>query len=84
LEHPIWIGSDMDEATRQSSEWIARLNADDVSNDDRARFEAWRDSNPHHALAYEELHSTWLWLTAPGSSGRRFALHGKSNNEVNT
>ena len=72
MEHPLWLENPsnqnfhitMDEAKRQSSEWIARLNADDVSNEDRARFEAWRNSHPHHARAYEELHSTWLALTS--------------------
>jgi hypothetical protein len=63
----IYASSDMDDARRQSSEWIARLSADDVSNDDHARFEAWRNAHPHHARAYEQLYSTWSMLTAPGS-----------------
>jgi transmembrane sensor len=50
---------DASAAEREASEWIARLNADDVSADDRARFEAWRTAHPIHARAYEALSTTW-------------------------
>ena len=30
-----------DDAEREASTWFARMNADDVTADDRARFEAW-------------------------------------------
>src|ERR1700733_7709886 len=55
---------DASEAERVASEWIARLNADDVSADDRARFEAWRTAHPMYARAYEALSATWDQCTA--------------------
>jgi len=54
------------EAEREASEWIARLNADDVSAEDRARFEAWRTSHACNARAYETLLATWRELEAAG------------------
>jgi transmembrane sensor len=40
------------------------LNADDVSAEDRARFEAWRAAHPMYARAYEALSATWDQFTA--------------------
>lgn len=54
----------LDNVLRESSEWIARLNADDVSSNDRARFERWLNSHPLRARTYAELNSTWLMLLA--------------------
>lgn len=48
---------------RETSEWIARLNADDVSSEDHARFEAWLGSHPLHARTYEEMLGTWKQFT---------------------
>jgi len=44
---------------KEASEWIARLDADDVTAEDRARFEAWRRAHPCHARAFEDLSQTW-------------------------
>jgi transmembrane sensor len=44
---------------QEASEWIARLDADDVTAEDRARFEAWRRAHPCHARAFEDLSQTW-------------------------
>lgn len=55
---------DAGEAERMASEWIARLNADDVTAEDRARFEAWRTAHPTHARAYEALSATWSRFVA--------------------
>jgi len=55
-----------DEAEREASEWIARLNADDASAEDRARFEIWRNAHPQHARAYEALSVTWQELVKSG------------------
>ena len=44
---------------QEASEWIARLDADDVTAEDRARFEAWRSAHPRNARAFEELSRTW-------------------------
>lgn len=51
---------------REASEWIARLNADDVSADDRACFESWRAAHPRHAQAYNALSATWRSLETCG------------------
>lgn len=56
--------SDIDSAEHEASEWIARLNADDVSSDDEARFEVWRKRDPRNAQAFDELSTTWGNLTA--------------------
>ena len=47
---------------QEASEWIARLDADDVTAEDRARFEAWRGAHPLNARAFEELSRTWQRL----------------------
>jgi len=57
-----------DAVAREASEWIARLEADDVCDDDRKRFEAWRAAHPAHARAYEELCCTWKELLAAGGA----------------
>ena len=55
-----------EEAERQASEWLARLQADDATAEDRERFVAWRDAHPLHAKAYDELSATWKELLAAG------------------
>jgi transmembrane sensor len=47
---------------REASDWFARMNADDVTADDRARFEAWLRTHPSRAKAYAELVGTWRFL----------------------
>jgi ferric-dicitrate binding protein FerR (iron transport regulator) len=62
---PDWykgIAAQVGKVTCESIEWIARINADDVSDDDRASFEQWRDSHPLHARNDAELYSTWWML----------------------
>ena len=65
---------DRDEAEREASEWIARLHADDVSLEDRTRFNAWRSAHPSHARAYEELSATWQELESSGPLVRAVAF----------
>jgi transmembrane sensor len=72
---------DIKEAEREASAWIARLNADDVSADDRTRFEAWRTAHPLHARAYEELSDTWRQFTAAGPLVRAVSF-AQSMNEA--
>jgi transmembrane sensor len=57
---------DVSVVEREASEWIARLNADDVSVHDRARFEAWRAGHPLRARIYQDLWATWRQFTAAG------------------
>ena len=51
---------------RQASDWVARMNADDVTADDRARFEAWLRAHPCNGKAYAELTATWNELVRSG------------------
>ncbi|MDY6944971.1 MAG: FecR domain-containing protein [Pseudomonadota bacterium] len=51
---------------REASDWFARLNADDVSAEDRARFEAWLRAHPCNVKAYAELTTTWNELVRSG------------------
>lgn len=44
---------------QEAGEWIARLAADDVTAEDRARFEAWRHAHPLNTRAFEDLSRTW-------------------------
>ncbi len=55
---------DSGEVERAASEWIARLNADDVSAQDRVRCVAWQNAHPMHSRAYEALSTTWQHCTA--------------------
>lgn len=43
---------------REASTWIARLHADDVTEGDLARFEAWRATSARHARAFEDMAGT--------------------------
>jgi transmembrane sensor len=65
---------DRSEAEREASDWIARLNADDVSVEDRARFEIWRRAHPQHERAYESLSATWRELVESGPLVRAVAF----------
>ena len=55
-----------EQAEREASEWLARLQADDATADDRARFVAWREAHPLNAKAYDELSATWKELLSAG------------------
>jgi transmembrane sensor len=46
-------------AEQEASEWIARLEADDVTSEDRARFEAWRRAHPLNSQAFADVSATW-------------------------
>src|SRR3546814_15764523 len=61
---------DVEAVRLQASEWIARLNADDVNAEDRVRFEAWRAAHPRNARAYDELMATWPRFPAAGRAVR--------------
>src|SRR5258707_6714237 len=55
-----------DDAEREASTWIARMNADDVTADDRTRFEAWLRAHSANAKAYAALSTTWQELVESG------------------
>lgn len=54
------------QAEREASEWIARLDADEVSDDDRALFEQWRCASTTNARAFAELSATYQEFVATG------------------
>lgn len=51
---------------REAADWFARMNADDVSVEDRARFEAWLRIHPCNAKAYGEFEELWRDLVKSG------------------
>jgi len=55
-----------EDTEREASDWFARMNADDASADDRARFEAWLRVHPCNVKAYDELVATWNELVKSG------------------
>jgi transmembrane sensor len=56
----------LSQAQREASEWIARLDADEVSDEARALFEQWRSASAMNARAYEELSATYQEFVAAG------------------
>ncbi len=59
-----------DELGDEACEWLARLNAHDVSAHDKAQFEAWRAADPRHARAVEEAALVWRRLVDAGDLAR--------------
>jgi transmembrane sensor len=51
---------------REASDWFARMNADDVTADDHARFAAWLQAHACNVKAYDELVATWNGLVKSG------------------
>lgn len=48
-----------DPVTREAAAWFSRLRADDVSEEDRARFERWLETDPRHRNAYAAFEHFW-------------------------
>lgn len=44
---------------RQAAEWLARLHADDRTQDDEVAFRAWLNAHPRHADAFERSSAIW-------------------------
>lgn len=51
----------------EASDWIARLQSDDVDESERARFQQWLEAHPSHSRIYEELLGTWKRFERAGS-----------------
>jgi transmembrane sensor len=45
-----------------ASEWLARLDREDLSPPDLAAFERWKTADPRHAAAYARLAAAWQAL----------------------
>ena len=55
-----------EDTEREASDWFARMNADDVTADDHARFETWLRAHSCNEKAYAELTATWKELVKSG------------------
>lgn len=44
--------------------WVARVNSRDMSDAERAAFEAWLDKNPDHRAAFDKAQELWQTLGA--------------------
>ncbi len=65
-------------AEEEASHWIARLDADDVSAEDRAAVELWRRAHPLNARAFEELSTTWRRFLSAAASAQHARAAGDS------
>jgi transmembrane sensor len=72
---------DPDRIEQEAGDWIARLSADDVSDEDRAHFAAWRAAHPSHARVYDAMAAAWRAFTAAGSVVRAVSF-GESMNQA--
>src|SRR4051812_46617200 len=51
---------------QEASEWIARLEAEDVTPEDRVRFAAWLRANPQNSRDFEDVSATWCRFVKAG------------------
>src|SRR3954452_4628401 len=51
---------------QEASEWIARLEAEDVTPEDRVRFAAWLRANPQNSQAFDDVSATWRRFVKAG------------------
>lgn len=70
---------DEQDVVRKASEWIARLNAEDVTPEDRAGLDAWKTAHPTHARIYEEMSSALGRFTAAGAFVRAVSFAQSMN-----
>lgn len=50
---------DDDPIVEAAAAWIAKLKSEDANDEDRAAFARWREADPAHAAAYDEMHRLW-------------------------
>ncbi|WP_237068013.1 FecR/PupR family sigma factor regulator [Microbulbifer guangxiensis] len=62
-----------DDVMEQASAWLARLDADHVSLDERRQLAVWLDDDPLHRWAFEEL--SQLYARAASLSHVRGQIH---------
>lgn len=63
----------------QASFWFARLQADDVGEEERRRFQDWFHADPQHAEAYERTQKLWMLLEMPAER-----VHARVSAELST
>ena len=64
----------VDEIDAAAQDWFLRAGAGGLSAEEHACFEAWRNADPRHFAAYEELRSLWAEI---GSLEPAFAPQGR-------
>ncbi len=74
------------EVQQQAAEWLVELQAEQVSDETRQRWQQWRDAHPDHARAWQCIEAfgerlqglssplAHAALTSPGSNARRRAV----------
>jgi len=70
-----------DELRSEACTWIARLNAHNVSDEDKTRFEVWRTTHPRHARAYDLVSMVWQQMNAAGEVARAVSV-GQTFNTI--
>jgi transmembrane sensor len=71
---------DRSDIEQQAAAWIARLHADDVSPEDRARFESWRTAHSLHADAYQHMAAAIDEVKRAGHIVRAVSFGNEMNN----
>lgn len=62
-----------------AARWLARLNADTVSEKHRHLFQVWYEANPKHAEAYDRLEAAWRALDGLSVLNKEDPRHGVSS-----
>lgn len=58
---------DTESVSDQATAWFTRLQADDVSTDERDQFQQWFRADSQHAEAYEQTRKLWNLLQLPAA-----------------
>src|SRR5687767_1974240 len=58
----------------EAGAWIACLDSEDVSAEDKLRFEQWRGAHPRNGRIYNELLETWGHMNDMGKVVRAFEM----------
>lgn len=56
--------------SEQASAWFVRLQADDVTAEERVQFKSWYQASQEHARAYDKARVLWAMLEAPAQRVR--------------
>lgn len=58
-----WLGIGLsDEIVDEAIVWVAKLDGDTLSEDEKRAFFVWLDAAPEHQWAYEEISEAWSKL----------------------
>lgn len=79
------VGQACDAVQDMAADWLARRDAG-MSATEREAFHRWRDADPRHAAALDEIEAAWTFMNAPRVAGeteqilRDLDLRRKSRN----